>query len=76
MKWAVPKFAYAETVAVRPLEDIPARVVDLHFYGQAGSVEYDVRYFHEGREHRVRVFEDELSPTDGADSAPPEVNTP
>lgn len=62
MNWAIPKFSYSERVAVLPLDGILARVVDLHFYGQIGSVEYDVRYFHEGREHKVRVFEDELSP--------------
>lgn len=74
--WAIPKFIYGESVTVGPLDGVPARVVDLHFYGQVGSVEYDVRYFHEGREHRVRVFEDELSPTDGAPEAPPKVRTP
>lgn len=59
--WATPKFSYAERVSILPLDGIPARVVDLHFYGALGAVEYDVRYFHEGRENKVRVFEDELA---------------
>lgn len=59
--WATPKFSYAERVLVLPLDGISARVVDLHFYGSLSTVEYDVRYFHEGRENKIRVFEDELA---------------
>lgn len=63
--WAVPKFNYGQRVRVLPLKDpdgkpAEARVFDLHFFGQLKTVEYDVRYFHDGRDFRVRVFEDEL----------------
>ncbi len=58
--WPIPKFGYGERVCIKPLDNVPARVVDLHFYGQMGVVEYDVRYFHDGRDFKVRVFEDEL----------------
>lgn len=58
--WPVPKFSYGAYVQIRPLDDMPARVVDLHYIGLTSSVEYDVRYFHEGREQKIRVFEDEL----------------
>lgn len=60
MVWPVPKFDYREHVRVKPLDGVSARVIDLHMYGAQGSLEYDVRYFHEGREHKIRVFEDEL----------------
>lgn len=58
--WVVPRFGYGQLVRVIPNDRVEARVVDLHFFGMLGSVEYDVRYFHEGKEFRVRVFEDEL----------------
>lgn len=60
MPWAVPKFSYGQHVIVRSCDGVLGRVVDLHFYGDVGSVEYDVRWFHDGREVKVRVFEDEL----------------
>jgi hypothetical protein len=58
--FATPKFAYGQHVRIIPLDDMRARVVDLHFYGLAQTCEYDVRYFHEGKDYRIRVFEDEL----------------
>jgi hypothetical protein len=58
--WPVPKFGYAQHVKIVPLDMVEARVVDLHFFGVTSTVEYDVRYFHEGKEFKVRVFEDEL----------------
>lgn len=60
MTWAAPRFSYGQVVKIKPLEGVEARVIDLHFYGNLGSIEYDVRYFHDGREQKVRVFEDEL----------------
>jgi hypothetical protein len=60
--WHVPKFSYADHVKIVPLELVSARVVNLHFFGEMSSIEYDVRYFHEGREFKIRVFEDELLP--------------
>lgn len=60
MSWPTPRFAYGERVTIIPLEHVSARVVDLHFIGMTSSVEYDVRYFHEGKEMKIRVFEDEL----------------
>jgi len=65
MDWPVPKFGYGEHVEVTPLDNMKARVVDLHVIGMAHSVEYDVRYFHEGKEFKARVFEDELEPARG-----------
>lgn len=58
--WPVPKFDYGAHVIVRPCDGVKARVVDLHIFGGMAKVEYDVRYFHDGREQRIRVFEDEL----------------
>lgn len=58
--WPVPKFQYGERVKIVPLEDVEARVTDLHLFGISSDVEYDVRYFLDGKEHKVRVFEDEL----------------
>jgi len=60
MTWAVPKFGYGDRVQVTSCDNVRARVVDLHFFGMLGAVEYDVRYFHDGREMKIRVFEDEL----------------
>lgn len=60
MKWPIPKFDYGAHVRIIPLEHVPARVFDVHFYGSTSSVEYDVRYFQDGKEQKVRVFEDEL----------------
>lgn len=58
--WANPRFAYGDTVKIVPNDRVEARVVDLHFIGQMGTVEYSVRYFHNGEAKTVRVFEDEL----------------
>lgn len=58
--WPTPKFQYGDHVRIKPLEDMVARVVDLHCIGMASVVEYDVRYFADGKEYKVRVFEDEL----------------
>lgn len=60
MGWARPRFSYGDVVRIKPLEGIEARVIDLHHFGNIGTIEYDVRYFHEGREQKIRVFEDEL----------------
>lgn len=64
MAWPIPKFEYATRVNITPLEDVPGRVVDLHVFGQMLTVEYDVRYFHDGREMKGRFFEDELTPVE------------
>jgi hypothetical protein len=59
--WPVPRFGYGDRVIIRPLDNnVQARVVDLHFLGMIGTIEYDVRYFLDGKEHKIRVFEDEL----------------
>lgn len=63
--WPVPKFGYGSHVTVKPLENVDARVVDLHFIGMTSSVEYDVVYYHDGEQKKIRVFEDELSSNDG-----------
>lgn len=65
--WPVPKFAYGDHVILKPVSsplmgEVAARVIDLHFFGALSTVEYDVRYFHEGKDFKVRVFEDELLP--------------
>lgn len=60
MTWPLPRFDYGDHVLIVPLEHVRARVIDLHMFGQLRAVEYDVRYFHEGVERKVRVFEDEL----------------
>jgi hypothetical protein len=60
MKWPVPRFDFGAHVRIRPLEDMAARVVDVHIWAQTASVEYDVRYFIDGKEQKIRVFEDEL----------------
>lgn len=59
-KWPAPKFTYGQHVEIVPLDGIRARVIDLHLWPQIAMVEYDVRYFHDGKEHKIRVFEDEL----------------
>jgi hypothetical protein len=59
--WPVPKFGYGERVKIIPLEDVEARVIDLHILGSTSVVEYEVRYFQSGKVERVRVFEDELT---------------
>jgi hypothetical protein len=58
--WPIPKFQYSQRVKLIPLENVEARVVDLHFFGSMSAVEYDVRYFQDGKEVKVRVFEDEI----------------
>jgi uncharacterized protein YcfJ len=58
--WPTPVYHYGAHVTITPLESIRARVVDLHFIGLTSTVEYDVRYFADGKEHKIRVFEDEL----------------
>lgn len=58
--WPTPIFQYGDRVKIKPLEGVQARVVDLHCIGMASVVEYDVRYFHEGKDYKTRVFEDEL----------------
>lgn len=60
--WPTPRFGYGAYVRIKPLDLIPARVVDLHFFGMTSTVEYDIRYFHDGREFKIRVFEDEIEP--------------
>lgn len=60
MNWAVPKFSYGQPVRFKPVDGVEARVVDLHLFGMLATVEYDIRYFHDGREMKVRAFEDEL----------------
>lgn len=60
MPWPIPKFDYGQHVTIKPLENMAARVIDLHVFGQGAIVEYDVRYFHEGKEFKIRVFEDEI----------------
>jgi hypothetical protein len=62
VKWPVPRFEYGARVLVVPCDLVQARVVDLHIIGMLSSIEYDVRWFHDGREVKVRVFEDELAP--------------
>lgn len=56
----VPKYGYGDFVVVIPLERVSARVLDVHYYGAMDANEYDVRYFHEGKDYKIRVFEDEL----------------
>lgn len=58
--WPTPKFNYGDHVYITPMESMPARVIDLHFIGMTSSIEYDVRYFAESKEYKIRVFEDEL----------------
>jgi hypothetical protein len=58
----VPLFEYGQHVKITPLDGMKARVVDCHHFGALQAVEYDVRYFHEGKDFRIRVFEDELVP--------------
>jgi hypothetical protein len=58
--WPQPKFSYGDRVKIIPLDRISARVIDLHQIGMASTVEYDVRYFSEGKDFKTRVFEDEL----------------
>jgi hypothetical protein len=58
--WAVPKYQYSQRVKIVPLENVEARVIDLHQIGMTGDVEYDVRYFQDGKEVKCRVFEDEI----------------
>lgn len=58
--WTSARFAYGDTVKIVSNDGVEARVTDLHFYGQTGTVEYSVRYFHNGEAKTVRVFEDEL----------------
>lgn len=60
MTWPVPKFDYGQSVVVIPNDRVHARITDLHMFGQQCSVEYSVRYFHNGEAKTVRVFEDEL----------------
>jgi hypothetical protein len=63
--WPIPKFAYGAHVIIQPLDkNVPGRVVDLHFFGMIGTIEYDVRYFLDGKENKVRVFEDEIKEFD------------
>ena len=59
--WPTPKFSYGQHVKIIPLENVEARIIDLHFLGYQSDIEYDVRYFDNGKEHKVRVFEDELT---------------
>lgn len=68
--WKIPRFSYGDRVRVIPNDRISGRVIDLHFIGMSSDVEYDVRYFHEGKDFRVRVFEDELEP-DPTSNPPP-----
>lgn len=60
MTWPTPKFQYGDRVKILPLESAEARVIDLHCIGMISTVEYDVRYFQDGKESKARVFEDEL----------------
>lgn len=60
MSWPVPKFAYAQRVKLTPMDDIKARVVDLHFFGSLSTVEYDVVYYEGGKQNKIRVFEDDI----------------
>ena len=63
--WPTPKYQYGEKVKIVPLSlmnhPMEARVVDLHFIGMEGSIEYDVVYYDESKQHKIRVFEDELT---------------
>lgn len=63
--WPLPKFGYAQHVKIMPLEGMEARVTDLLFFGSAGIIRYEVRYFHEGKEYIIKVFEDELEDNEG-----------
>lgn len=60
--WPVPRFGYSAHVLIIPLDYMPARVVDLHMIGISSTIEYDVRYFADSKEYKIRVFEDELAP--------------
>jgi hypothetical protein len=60
MTWPVPKFDYGDRVRLLVMENINARVSDVHFYGQLRTVEYNVIYYADNRQHNIRVFEDEL----------------
>ena len=60
VSWPNPKFNYGDHVQILPLDFIKARVVDLHYIGMTSTIEYDVRYFSDGKENKVRVFEDEI----------------
>ena len=63
--WTMPKYQYGERVKIVPLSmanhPMEARVVDLHFLGKDGGVEYDVVYYDDSKQHKIRVFEDELT---------------
>lgn len=54
------RFSYAQRVKIVPLDRMEGRVIDLHYSGLYTAMEYDVRYFHEGKEFKIRAFEDEL----------------
>lgn len=58
------KFSHGDHVQLRPNDMVEARVTDIHLLGQNSSVEYDVRFFHNGEAKTVRVFEDELVSTE------------
>lgn len=63
--WAVPKFRYGERVEIVPLAGhneppVKGRVVDLHFLGMYGAAEYDVIYYADSKQFKIRVMEDEL----------------
>lgn len=61
--WTAPKFGYGQHVRIKPCDGISARIVDIHFFPAPMSIEYDVRYFENGDAKKVRVFEDELEPS-------------
>lgn len=61
MSARIPKFAYGQGVKIVPLEGVEGRVLELHYYTALDSIQYEVRYFHECKEYRVRLFEDELT---------------
>ena len=58
---SAPKFLYGERVKIMPCESVEGRIIHEYLMSD-GTWEYDVRYFHDGREQKVRVFEDELLP--------------
>ena len=59
--WPTPKYQYGEHVKIVPLENVEARIVDLMILGSTSAIEYEVRYFNNGKVEKIRVFEDELT---------------
>lgn len=53
-----PKYRFSDRVRIIPLDGVAGRVINQHNY--SGGWEYDVRYYHEGKECVTKLFEDEM----------------